>query len=149
MIIDKMKAIDLAKYIITKKALDDNSVTNLRLQFLLFYLQAEFIKETGKTLFDDVIEAWKFGPCVPTVYYEYSYLGAFLLGHEYDDYDKIKNLLDEKTFSFINHILDMNKDRHELNPYVFSQKSAWSKTFDNGNGFEEEITPEMILKCHG
>ena len=64
-------ASDVAKYIV--KSL---SVDNLKLQKLLYYSQAVHLVLNNKTpLFNDDIEAWDYGPVVPSVYHEYKQYG--------------------------------------------------------------------------
>ena len=58
------KAIDVARYII-----DCYDVDNLKLQKLLYYTQGVYMTlNDGKPLFNDKIEAWTYGPVVPSVY---------------------------------------------------------------------------------
>ncbi len=71
------KAEDVAKYFIylgSKQVVGDNKeregVTNLKLQKILYLAQAYFLAKLGKPLFADPIEAWEFGPVVPSVYHK-------------------------------------------------------------------------------
>lgn len=43
-------------------------ITHLKLQKLLYFAQAAHLAAHGAPLFSDEIQAWKFGPVVPTVY---------------------------------------------------------------------------------
>lgn len=68
------KAIEISKYIVNyanEKGLD---ITNLKLQKLLYYVQAAFLllSEGKEPCFSDKIVAWLHGPVVENVYYEYS-----------------------------------------------------------------------------
>lgn len=45
-----------------------DSITNLKLQKLLYYLQGFWLAYYGVPLFVDDIEAWMYGPVVPSVY---------------------------------------------------------------------------------
>ncbi|MBR1438511.1 MAG: SocA family protein [Synergistaceae bacterium] len=69
---------ELARYIISeiKKHMEgiqpeEFDVTPLKLQKLLYYCQGYSLALTGKPLFKDKIEAWKYGPVVDSVYQEY------------------------------------------------------------------------------
>ena len=62
------KAISVAKYIINYSNSIDSPISNLKLQKLLYYVQAAFLVEEGKKCFCDEIVAWAFGPVVPDVY---------------------------------------------------------------------------------
>lgn len=68
------RAIDIAKYVVTKCVRDSHPISNLRLQEILYYLQKKYIS-IGSQLFGDPIEAWEFGPIVPDVYYKFVALG--------------------------------------------------------------------------
>lgn len=58
------KAKDVARYIVTCYRVD-----NLKLQKLLYYSQGVYMTlHEGKPLFMDEIEAWTYGPVVPSVY---------------------------------------------------------------------------------
>ena len=71
------RALDIAKYIINHEHEEGREISNLRLQKLLYFIQAKFIVETGKPCFSDPIEAWDFGPVVTSVYHEYKLFGSF------------------------------------------------------------------------
>lgn len=53
----------------------DDQITNLKLNKLLYYAQGCHLARTGKPLFDDKIEAWKYGPVAPAIYHRYSVCG--------------------------------------------------------------------------
>ena len=66
----------VAKHII--KYCNDNNypVSNLKLQKILYFVQAEFLVSTGEACFPESIEAWDFGPVVPEVYHRYKIYGS-------------------------------------------------------------------------
>lgn len=63
-------ALKIAKYVIDKCTRDEQPVSNLQLQKILYYIQKTFLKN-GTEAFEDEMEAWQFGPVVPNVYYQY------------------------------------------------------------------------------
>ena len=67
-----MNAIDIARYIVQKNAEEDNAITNLKLQKILYYVQGYSFKQLGEAAFDDPIYKWPYGPVVPTVYFAYN-----------------------------------------------------------------------------
>ncbi len=69
-------ALDIAKYIIDYSYDRNNSVSNLRLQKILYFVQAEFLVATGHPCFEETIQAWEYGPVVPEVYREYKIFGS-------------------------------------------------------------------------
>ena len=70
-----LSAVDLSKYIVTKCAVDDCPISNLQLQKILYYIQKYFLKHDSIAFYDD-IEAWQFGPVVPSSYYRFCGFGA-------------------------------------------------------------------------
>jgi len=53
----------------------NDTITNLRLNKLLFFAQAWYLSRYSDPLFCDDIEAWDFGPVIPVVYQKYKSYG--------------------------------------------------------------------------
>lgn len=106
----------VSRYIIDYCDKHFGGVSNYRLQKLLYFVQVEFIKETGQAAFKEEIEAWSFGPVVPEIYRKYKVFGrediSLAIFNEDDVSNKIKN--DDKII--INNVLDKasNKPTAEL-----------------------------------
>ena len=67
-----LSALDIAKYLLS--LIDEekgDTISNLKLQKILYYLQGYYLALFGKPLFNDTIEAWKHGPVVNCVYQEF------------------------------------------------------------------------------
>ena len=90
------KAIDIANYIINKCTIDLKPVSNLQLQKILYYVQRESLWR-GKPAFNDIIEAWQFGPVVPEVYYTYCGFGAMKINLRFkeDIEDNLRIIIDK------------------------------------------------------
>lgn len=63
-------ALDIANKILAYGASssDGELISNMKLQKLLYYVQGFNIAAFGRPLFDEEIEAWMYGPVVPSVY---------------------------------------------------------------------------------
>jgi uncharacterized phage-associated protein len=141
-----MKAMDVARYILTKCNKEGQPISNLQLQKMLYYIQYEFLRETGEPLFEDDFEAWKFGPVVPTVYYEYSHMGAFRIGADYKDYNKILSEMSKNEIDMLNDII---VDKRDMNVWsmvdnTHKKGKAWDSIFKDGEGFGEVISKDLI-----
>ena len=68
---------DIARYVINYCNKKEYDVTNLRLQKLLYFIQANFLVSKGINFpcFEEEIEAWSFGPVIPEVYHEFKGCG--------------------------------------------------------------------------
>jgi len=94
-------ALDIAKYLITLASPEEEDlITNLKLQKLLYYAQGFHLALFGKPLFRERIEAWQYGPVVPEIYRFYKQYGSNSLPQpddfNVDQYDReTQELLDE------------------------------------------------------
>ena len=70
------KAIDVARYIVNYANDNGMIISNLKLQKILYFVQLEFLLNKKTRCFEDDIEAWDFGPVVPSVYHEFKKYGA-------------------------------------------------------------------------
>lgn len=72
-----MKAIDVARYIVNYSHDKGYDISNLRLQKLLYFVQSYCLAFTSshEPCFSERIEAWDFGPVVPSVYHEFKMFG--------------------------------------------------------------------------
>ena len=68
--------LDICRYIIHYSNAKGYPVSNLKLQKLLYFVQAYFLMTVSKRCFHEPIEAWAFGPVVPKAYREYVRFGA-------------------------------------------------------------------------
>lgn len=95
-----MPAHDVAKYFVS--LVDEeagDSISNLKLQKLLYYAQGAHLALYDEPLFREPIKAWIHGPVVPSVYHEYKPFGAGPIKVEkvnFDDYSApVREVLDE------------------------------------------------------
>lgn len=61
----KVSALDVAKFILVKQG---TSMTTMKLQKLVYYSQAWHLTWTGKSLFNDEIQAWANGPVTRSLF---------------------------------------------------------------------------------
>jgi len=61
---------------------NENDLTNLKLQKLLYFAQGAHLAKTGELLFDEDIQAWRFGPVVPVAYEQYAGYGKKIIRQE-------------------------------------------------------------------
>ena len=112
-----MKALEIAKYFLflarSKNAGD--TLSNLKLQKMLYYAQGHFLAIYHKPLFDDRIEAWDHGPVVRDVYNTFKkYQSNSVSFEEIEDFET----------DFISE----NKEALELLPFIFAKygsMGAW------------------------
>lgn len=74
-----MTALQVSEYVIRRTIDKENTITNLKLQKTLYYLQGYSLRVFDVPLFEDDILHWQYGPVVPTVYFKYSINGSSIL----------------------------------------------------------------------
>ena len=70
------KVSDIANFFINLSLSDtEDYITNLKLNKLIYFAQGWSLVRFGKPLFHNDIQAWKYGPVIPSIYYEYRKCG--------------------------------------------------------------------------
>lgn len=97
-------AIDISKYIVNYELDNGRTVNVLRLQKLLYFVQALFIvnQENNNPCFYQDIEAWDCGPVIPEVYAEYKFFG----GNSIPEQNESKLYITQKDKDLIDSMLD-------------------------------------------
>lgn len=118
-------ALDYAKYIINHRYIEKrNPVNNFYLQKVLYVLQKDNLKRTGKLLFEDSIEAWNMGPVVPNVYYVYCHYGVMPITETYKTLEENHHM---------NSIIDAICEAAPWTcPKYFKSNFAWEKSYKRG-----------------
>lgn len=135
-------ALTIAQYIIKHELDKDRPVTNLRLQKLLYFIQGSFYTLFNKECFYDKIEAWDYGPAIPSIHFEYSVFGSCtIFDFNKEDIEKISDYHKE----CINLILDIcskysTKSLVEISKNQKPWKDAYLPIF------QREITKESMKK---
>lgn len=133
-------ALTVAKYIVTKCVQDGCPISNLQLQKILYFVQLDSLKQTKLPAFSDDIEAWKFGPVVPDVYYHFCGFGALPILATY----KINPEL--ASNSSLNNVV---KRKREMDPWDLVEEAhepgkPWATIFKNGEGNRSVIPIDLI-----
>lgn len=69
-------ALTIAKWLVAWAEGEDDEISNLKLQKLLYYAQGHHIARYGAPLFTERVVAWSHGPVVPAVYHAFKQFGA-------------------------------------------------------------------------
>ena len=120
--------LDVAHFIIKKSIDDDNPVTNLKLQKMLYYAWVEYFKTNKEYLFRNEISAWKYGPVVPEVYREFRIFAGVPITRCTDHKDVE---FDEKTSDFLTAFVDRNKSftASELVNLTHRKNYPWDRVY--------------------
>lgn len=70
------RVLEVCRHVINYSNKQDYGISNLKLQKVLYFIQAYFLITNGAHCFAEEIEAWDFGPVVPEAYQEYKQYGS-------------------------------------------------------------------------
>ena len=140
-------AVQLARYIVSKCIQDGCPISNLQLQKILYYVQKEFLK-SGKPAFSDDLEAWQFGPVVPSVYYLFCGFGAMPITFFGNNESPIE--IDPADRNVIDQIVE---EKRQLPPWDLVEEThksggAWDGIYQNGKG-NHQIIPNNLIEEFG
>ena len=137
----KYDALEVARYILTQCFNSGLPISNLKLQKILYFVQGEFYRRTGKPLFENEICAWQFGPVVPDVYYEYCiYAGTPIL-------ESYATSIEHNDATIINDVINnkINVPTWELVNQTHQSGTPWYEVF-NKIGNRAPIPNDLISK---
>lgn len=131
-------AFDIAKYFITLASPEqEDFITNLKLQKLLYYAQGFYLAMFDKPLFTEKIEAWQYGPVVPEIYHHYKqYTSQFIPQPE----DFNPEQYDKATQDLLNEVYEVyGQYTAPALRHLTDQELPWNKT-----PITEEISPSLM-----
>lgn len=110
-----------------------DTISNLKLQKLVYYAQGYHLAIFDKPLFEETIEAWMHGPVVPDLYQKFKHNGSGAI-------PAINNIdftvFDEDTQSLLDEVYS-----------IYNQYSAWAlrnMTHEEAPWKEQEVIPGII-----
>lgn len=103
----------VADYFLAKQDTEaGDTISNLKLQKLVYYAQGYHLAIFDKPLFNEQIEAWMHGPVVPELYQKFKAYGQGAIA-SVESIDLVH--FNEETISFLDEIYS-----------IFNQYSAWT-----------------------
>lgn len=141
----KTDAVDVANIFIELANADENScMTNLQLNELVYLAQAWSLEKLERALFEEEIQAWKYGPIIPSVYHEFKKYGKERIAEVSCEYAE-----DEVSSEELDLLLDVaeqyrNYSASKLREITHKAGGAWSQTYDETK--TNQIPKELIRK---
>ena len=138
----EISALDVAKYLIGLAQRDGNHITNLRLQKLLYYACGYYWNSFKQYLFNDNIEALKYGPVIKDVYDEYKIFdgGNIIIDDNIIKENETKFNQQQKDFFYSFYNFMKKYDTWSLVD-VSRKEKPWKETYNNG---EQIISYELM-----
>lgn len=127
----------IANTFILNGAKEDIPLTPMKIQKLVYILYKHYYKQTKTKLFTENFEKWKYGPVLPSLYYEFKSFGATPVTKFARNASGTIEIINLTSNSIINKIFNevWNKYKNfsaiELSSFTHCENTAWSKTNTN------------------
>ena len=137
-------ALDIANYFINKLRLADN----IRLNKLVYITYGFYYAYFDKKLFNEPIEAWRFGPVIPTIYHSFKNYGWSLICKPVGNYNpNVDN--DEKLQAILEGVTSIygNMSARDLIDRTHKKGTPWEQVYKPGMLYTE-IDDDRIQKYY-
>ena len=139
----KYDVLDVCKYVINYINRKGYVISNLKLQKILYFIQAYFLAFTTeqRPCFRNKIEAWDFGPVVPDAYHEYKQYGGSSIPIAISGNDSI---IDEEDRKYMEEVIDQfSKYSATALVTITHNQEPWRSVYRKGER-NIEITTDSI-----
>jgi uncharacterized phage-associated protein len=145
------KALAVANYFLDLAASKGSVLDPMKLQKLIYYAHGWNLAIHKKPLIDEPIQAWRYGPVIPSVYQQFKQYGAGPITSKahrnYKEYEVDKS--DEETIVLLNRIWDVygRYGGITLSNMTHSDDGPWAIAWkEHGGAFEVTISNEAIAE---
>lgn len=138
-------ALDVAKFIIGYSKHKNYSISNLKLQKILYFIQSDYIANKSQLCFKDKIEAWDFGPVISSIYNKYKIYGSAEIPNE--EYESAIKELSDEDIKRISAMIDMcSKYSASKLVTITHKQEPWRNAYKQYEN--NEITPRAIKEYY-
>ncbi len=144
----------VANYFIERSKKDKIILTNLAMQKLVYFAYGWVLGLTRRKLFYDHIEAWQYGPVIPSLYHQLKQYGRKQIPQRLVEYDHDKNEFFSWNLTKDTPLLKMMsrvwKRYRALSPQAMvtlthKQGTPWFETIKK-HGYKSQIPDELIYE---
>lgn len=129
-----------------------NDVTPMKLQKLIFFTHALYLKKHGENIISDQVEKWRYGPVYRDVYREFNGFGDQRISNYANNADGSIDIIprDRKNvYDFIDKVLDAFGDvnAYELSDLTHMEGTAWALAGDQKYISEENMKAGAVYSA--
>ncbi|MGB4056774.1 MAG: type II toxin-antitoxin system antitoxin SocA domain-containing protein [Alphaproteobacteria bacterium] len=147
---------EVANFFLEKSKKDGIPVTPLKLIKLIFLAYGWALGAENIKLFDEKIEAWKYGPVIPSIYHEFKHFGGDPIvdfsSQRYDPFDDKDAYApqipkkDTTILDVLDLVWDLYKDKSAtaLMRLTHEKDAPWDKVWSKHKFENHEISTESI-----
>ena len=133
----------VANYFITRANEEDRPITQLKLIKLVYIAHGWNLALLGEPLFDEPVQAWRYGPVIPSVYHEFKHFGRRPIDQMAENLDldtmAMENPQIPKSDAMTRKILNLVWNAYRK----FSGEALIEKTHEQGSPWSQTFEPEV------
>jgi len=138
----------VANYFLELAKENGQTISPMKLLKLLYFAHGWYLAIAGKPLLNEAIEAWSYGPVVPSIYHEFKHFGNDSITTPAKD----AKLIEGKDKVFIRKLLQRVWDIYspfsavQLSRMTHQEGSPWSKTVETYKGSKNYFPHNMEIE---
>jgi len=149
-----MNAKSVANYFLQLAEDEGEEIDPMKLQKLIYYAHGWYAGNFNEPLLDDAIQAWRFGPVIPSIYHEFKRFGAGTItakatafdGHQFRDVPIPEDEYDRKFLDIVWRKYKGYTGK-KLSEMTHADGSPWDQVWE-GNGNQTAEIPFPLIQQH-
>lgn len=153
-------AIAVANYFINKSLETGRPITPMQLVKLVYISHGWYLGHTGEPLIPEVVEAWKYGPVIPSVYHKFKSYGDTPIKSQAEELHVVNdeiiflfpNVTDESAKKLLENVWNAysNLDGLQLSTLTHQKGTPWDVIWNErgGKDFKSEPIPNDLIEKH-
>ena len=148
-----INALNVGNNILDRAFSEDVDITPMKLQKLIYFVYRDYIQKTGKPLFNERFETWKYGPVIPSVYQYFKKYGSNAIRRYATENDgKTVFAVNEEASPIFKDVLDhvwnqcSSYNGIYLSSITHKEGSAWREAYKNNKPYlsDDDIKSERL-----
>jgi len=145
----------IANYFLDLAAASGQSITPMKLQKLVYYAQGWYAGYTQRPLINEAVEAWQYGPVIPSLYHEFKRFGSGNISIKAFEYDALgvreaATPADTEIRTFLNNVFKSygKFSGVELSEMTHASGTPWDITWSACKGIRGVDIPFERMASH-
>jgi uncharacterized phage-associated protein len=145
----------IANYFLDLARKNGDPISPMKLQKLVYYAHGWYAGYTQQPLINEEIEAWQYGPVIPSLYYEFKPYGASAIKGKASDWEgnrfsEVPTPSDLNIRSFLDNVWNSYSKYTgiALSEMTHAKDSPWHKTWEKCQGVKNTDIPFDVIRAH-
>ena len=145
----------IANYFLELAAARGESISPMKLQKLVYYAHGWYAGYTERPLINEAVEAWQYGPVIPSLYHEFKHFGSGSITAKAMEYDALgvreaKVPADPDVRTFLQNVYNSygQYSGTHLSEMTHASGTPWDQTWSECRGTRGADIPFSRISSH-